>query len=128
MFLRSPDPPPQAHVHWCPSAGGYHVTTGDPGDYDRKQVLSNGRYGMTDSELIHRIAAAMPNTAEVPPVEVELVCPCGEPIKVKLGGSVRSLPATKLDPSAELVSLVVTTEHHGHRRQDGFGAYVLRPE
>lgn len=120
------DPEEPGYLYWCPEAGGWHITTKPPGDYDRKQVLSNGRGTMTDPELA-RAVKAMDSawTEPIPEVEVELACPCGSPIRVRLGGGRRSMAESRLDPAAELLSLTVYTEHHSHSRRDGVGMYVV---
>lgn len=128
------DPEEHARLYWCPAAGGWHITTHPPGDYDRKQVLSNGRNaGMTDPAVARLTRALDEHTSDwakpIEPVTLDLPCPvCGQPITVKLGGGVREMKPGKLDPAAELVTLSVESAHHGHNRRDGIGMYVLTPE
>src|SRR5689334_19385763 len=120
-----------AHVYWCVQAGAWHITTTPPGEYDRRQVLSNKRGGMTDHSIAATVAAidrfgAPEWSKPLEPQEVKIQCPCGEPIQVRLGGVVRELKPGPLDPAAELVTLTVEIEHHGDHKRHGMAAYVVK--
>lgn len=127
-IVRRGDGPEQAYVYWCPVAGGWHVSTQPQGEFDRKQVLSNGRGGMTDHSIKATVEAIDTYGGWAQKLEektVELACPCGRPIELRLGGASRELKAGPHDPAAELLTVTVEIVHHGEHRLHGLSAYVV---
>lgn len=130
--LRRNDETEDIRLYWCSRAGAWHVTSTPRGEFDRRQVLSNGRNGMTDRELRDLTTILdehAPRMAEsLPAQEMVLKCPCGEPITIRATVVVRRMQAGERDPAAELLSLQIMTEHCGHARADGVGMYVVKEE
>ena len=124
--LRRRDPDEPSRPYWCPKAGAWHITTGTAADYDRRQVMSNGKV-RTDMKVPVEIGALPARGAPLAEQHVRMTCTCGEPIELDLSGDVRKLPAGGLDPAAELITLVVKVRHHEHNRVEGFGMYVVTP-
>lgn len=132
-MLRAPDAPERAYVYWCVKAGGWHVSTRAQGEFDRRQVISNRRGGMTDHAIEATVKAIAEHgipewTKTLEPIEVKMECPCGKPIEVKLGGVVRELAPGPHDPAAELITLTLELEHFADHHGHAVSMYVVKRE
>lgn len=86
---------------------------------------------MTDKSIEATVAAidrygATDWVKPLQPAEVRMECPCGQPITVRLRGTVRELSPGPNDPAAELISLTTDVEHHGECRGNGALIYVIK--